>query len=188
MTQDIKAQLSDSYGNVGNVYSYTVEEYANYLMDHANSYSSKEVAIAKAMMTYGYYAQEYFDYQTNRLPSRINELENVNLDSYAYRLIDNNDALNFVGARLVLTSKPGLKLYFKGDVSFKGYTTTKEEGLSVITVLDIENMEQIYTFSMDDFLLKYGIFSYGKKAMETDNEALIHLIQAMYAYQKSLLA
>lgn len=189
-TDPIQAQVHYDNGECGPVYTYTVEDYAKYLLANSNKYSAQAVNIAKNMMTYGRYAQEYFGYHTNALPSVVNPLEDINLDAYTYQLVDNNKDVDFVGARLILTTRPGLKLYFKGDASFKvnqeAAYCTKEGNYTVVTIYDIYNMKEMFNIDTDNFHLSYGIFSYGKQALQTLNTSLKNLIKAMDLYNRSI--
>ena len=52
MTQDIKAQMFDGNGNYGKEYTYTVRDYAQYLIDHVDLYQNA-YPFAVAMLNYG---------------------------------------------------------------------------------------------------------------------------------------
>lgn len=185
MTSIIVSKLVDGQGNVLVEDTYSVDSYVQTIVNNSSKYTSEQVNIVKTMSTYGYYAQQYFDYQVDRLPSVVNPLEEVDFSEYAYTLNNTSD-LVFVGARLVLTSKPGLKLYFIGDAQFmvngEVVPTSLEGKYRVITISDIDNMKEMYLISAPDFDLSYGMFSYAYQASQKDNVELINLLKAMYAY------
>lgn len=74
MTSDIKAQMIGNNGEkTGNVYTYTVKEYADYILSHTSAagsnYGSATVQLVKGMLNYGGAAQKYFGYKTDQLAS-----------------------------------------------------------------------------------------------------------------------
>ncbi|MBQ0064798.1 MAG: hypothetical protein KBT48_03470 [Firmicutes bacterium] len=186
MAENIYAQMHYSNDVTGEEYVYSVEEYANYLFEHESEYSERDISIAKTMLTYGKYSQDYFDYKVENEPKDINVLQDVDFNSYAYQLNDQNDSIDFIGARLILTSKPGLKLYFTGNITSNEYTVSKEGNYTVVTITNIDDMSKMYEINDNNFSLKYSIFSYGKQAMNTSNTSLKNLMNAMYAYDQAL--
>ena len=60
MSSEIIAQLVDG-DRKGNEYTYSVREYAEYVLDPAHGYDDKIVALVKAMIDYGTAAQIYFN-------------------------------------------------------------------------------------------------------------------------------
>ncbi|MDO4466303.1 MAG: GH25 family lysozyme [Bacillota bacterium] len=190
MTDTIQAQLTFSEGTSA-LYSYSVEEYANYILNNTDKFDSKTTSIAKAMLTYGKYTQVYFGYRADHTPTCINSLNEYNLENWKYVLDDSNDKVDFVGCRLVLKSKPSLKLYFLGNADFivdgASVSTNIEGKYTVITISDITDLSHMYTIQTDSFSLKYSVLSYGYEASNT-NDSLHNLIAAMYAYYQSLQA
>lgn len=74
MTSDIKAQMIGNNGEkTGNVYTYTVKEYADYILSHTSAagsnYGSATVQLVKGMLNYGGATQKYFGYKTDQLAS-----------------------------------------------------------------------------------------------------------------------
>ena len=74
MTSDIKAQMIGNDGEKkGKVYTYTVKEYADYILSHTSAegsnYGSATVQLVKGMLNYGGAAQKYFGYKTDQLAS-----------------------------------------------------------------------------------------------------------------------
>ena len=52
--------MFDGSGNSGKEYSYSVKDYAEYILENADSYSAETVILVKAMLNYGGYSQEHF--------------------------------------------------------------------------------------------------------------------------------
>ena len=77
MTQDIKAQMFDGNGKCGKEYTYTVRDYAHYLIDHVDLYQDA-YPFAVAMLNYGACSQKYFNKAVDELANKYlndNELE-----------------------------------------------------------------------------------------------------------------
>ena len=74
MTSDIKAQMIGNNGEKkGKVYTYTVKEYADYILSHTSAeesdISKATIQLVKGMLNYGGAAQKYFGYKTDKLAS-----------------------------------------------------------------------------------------------------------------------
>ena len=74
MTSDIKAQMMGNNGEkTGKVYTYTVKEYADYILSHMSAeesdISKATIQLVKGMLNYGGAAQKYFGYKTDKLAS-----------------------------------------------------------------------------------------------------------------------
>ena len=74
MTEDIKAQMIGNNGEKkGKVYTYTVKEYADYILSHTSAegsdISKATIQLVKGMLNYGGAAQKYFGYKTDKLAS-----------------------------------------------------------------------------------------------------------------------
>ena len=74
MTSDIKAQMIGNNGEkTGKVYTYTVKEYADYILSHMSADESltsrATIQLVKGMLNYGGAAQKYFGYKTDKLAS-----------------------------------------------------------------------------------------------------------------------
>ena len=74
MTSDIKAQMIGNNGEKkGTVHTYTVKEYADYILSHMSAeesdISKATIQLVKGMLNYGGAAQKYFGYKTDKLAS-----------------------------------------------------------------------------------------------------------------------
>ena len=74
MTSDIQAQMIGNNGEKkGTVYTYTVKEYADYILSHMSAdegdVSKATIQLVKGMLNYGGAAQKYFGYKTDKLAS-----------------------------------------------------------------------------------------------------------------------
>ncbi len=74
MTSDIQAQMIGNNGEKkGTMYTYTVKEYADYILSHMSAeesdISKATIQLVKGMLNYGGAAQKYFGYKTDKLAS-----------------------------------------------------------------------------------------------------------------------
>ncbi|MDO4466425.1 MAG: InlB B-repeat-containing protein [Bacillota bacterium] len=190
LTDSIQFQVMSSQNQaLGQAYTISLQDYLEKIIRDYGNTSYAEYA--KTLLTYGYYAQSYFDYHTDNLPTQINVVEEIDLSDYAYNQ-EKVDGMDFVGARLVLKTKPGLKLYFltndeleKNNIinlENERVSISKEGKYFVVLIEDIEDMTKTYRIVKDNYKLEYSMYSYAQKATETDNENLKNLMYAMYAY------
>ena len=59
MTRDIKAQMFDGNGNCGKKYTYTVRDYAQYIIENGSLYV-EAIPFVLTMLDYGACSQKYF--------------------------------------------------------------------------------------------------------------------------------
>ena len=120
MTQDIKAQMFDGNGNGGKEYTYTVREYAEYIINNGSLYV-EAIPFVIAMLNYGACSQKYFN-------KEVDELANKYLDDYDKEIPDRfdgyidrfvvekaeNDVLGrFAGLSMVLKSETTLNIFYE---------------------------------------------------------------------------
>lgn len=212
MTQEIKAQMFDGSGNSSKEYSYTVRDYAEFIIDNPTKYSSGDVEFAKAMLNYGACAQTYWNVETadlanknlNEADRQIAALSATDLEGYK-KSATSNELGTFEGFSLVLKSETTLKAYFKPANGVNVNNLTFTAGGNTVTpassgkyyVLSVENikawdLDEDYTFTASDgnatlkfscSALSYGYSVLNKSEYNTD-ESLVQLISALYAYQQ----
>ena len=120
MTQDIKAQMFDGNGNVGKEYTYTVRDYAQYLIDHVDLYQDA-YPFAVAMLNYGACSQKYFNKAVDELANKYlndDELEIPDrfegyIDNYVATKAENGVLGQFAGLSMVLKSETTLNLFYE---------------------------------------------------------------------------
>ena len=124
MASDITAQIVDG-DTKGTKYTYSVREYAKYILDNSNDYSVEIVNLVKAMLNYGSAAQEYFgvgdtlansdldtDYDAVDWVSAGDIDKPYDFDKYNRYL---PEGVTFEGVTLSLKSETTLSLYFKSE-------------------------------------------------------------------------
>ena len=149
MTDTITAQFYLADGTaVGSTYSYTVREYANYILTH-DSYAQKAKDVAKAMLNYGACSQKYFNYHTDSLANSVLP------ENERFNQISSPDAIGIktpgegcltpVKVSLSLKSTVTLKLYFNSEdaegkifkSNGKTLETVKSGGYTVVIIDNI---------------------------------------------------
>lgn len=125
MTGTITAQLFDGNGvALTEGREYTVYDNASYIINHASSNTAYEAAVplAKALLNYGGYAQEYFGYHTGALANKDlsvdeKEVSDVSVDTLSGFMKTtrptNGGIGTFCGASLSLKSETALNFYFE---------------------------------------------------------------------------
>ena len=170
MTQDIKAQMFDGNGKCGKEYTYTVRDYAQYLIDHVDLYQDA-YPFAVAMLNYGACSQKYFNKAVDELANKYlndDELEIPDrfegyIDNYVATKAENGVLGKFAGLSMVLKSETTLNLFYEPkegvDVSKltfsidgKEITPVKREQYYILSLKNIRANElgNLKTFTVTD--------------------------------------
>lgn len=200
MSDDIKAQVV-AFGYESEVFSYSVVEYADFLIKEAaegNAQYVDAVPLVKSMLNYGANAQIYFEYETDNLANKIlaeedRVLTDVSLSAYRPVNIGSEAGIRHYGTSLTLKSETVINVYFViedeenipdfyvNDVAVK---PVKVDNLYRIRIEGIvaQNLDNEYVVTVGGLQVKYSAFSYGYSAMYTSNETLKNVIRALCAY------
>ena len=132
---------------VGNEYSYTVKEYANYILTH-DSYAQDIKNIVKTMLNYGAETQKQFNYNTSTLANSVLPDSEQTVAIRDESTIDTVDNLTVYKepamVSLVLNTTISLKLYFQ---------TADVEGLTIKqgnTILDTTTSGKFTVVKIND--------------------------------------
>ena len=120
MTQDIKAQMFDGNGNCGKEYTYTVRDYAQYIIKNYSSYVDA-YPFAVAMLNYGASSQKYFNKAVDDLANKnlssydqeIPNLFNGYINGFVAKKAENGVLGQFAGLSMVLKSETTLNLFYE---------------------------------------------------------------------------
>ena len=202
MTSEIKAQMIDGDQH-GTEYTYSVKEYADYLLEHADEREdlARAVPLVKAMLNYGAYSQVYFDKNPSALANadleeREKILDNVTIDIADPVIGELPDGTTFVGASLSLKSETTLSLYFKSGeklaFSCDGYTvekaTSADYQIARIRGIKAKHIGDILTLKINGSeAISYSPLNYCKNMLDggTTNEKLINVVKALYFYRQA---
>ena len=205
MTSDITAQIIDGEKH-GELYTYSVKKYADYLIAHAeeNEEWAKAVPLVKALLNYGTYTQIYFDKNPGKLANvglteEEKALGEVTVNVSDYDVSGLPAGVTFAGASLSLKSETTLSFYFKSDSTF----TFSCDGYKVETVKNgeyqVARIRGIKSAHIGDMLtlkvngikaVTYSPLNYIKEALNggTDDVNLQNAVKALYLYWQAAQA
>ena len=205
---DITAQIIDGEDH-GDSYTYSVKEYADYLLENANDKGTDEQKayyaakpLVEKMLQYGEYARAYFDDET------LNSITDVEIPSdfegYSASLPDND---TFAGATLSLKSETTLSLYIKKDstisyafcedenINARTVETAASGGYQIIRIGNIAANELQYQYTVhfrigndpNTYYVKYKPMAYCYKVVNDGKSdgKLINLAKALYQYSQA---
>ena len=191
MTQDIKAQMFDGNGKCGKEYTYTVRDYAQYLIDHVDLYQDA-YPFAVAMLNYGACSQKYFNKAVDELANKYlndDELEIPDrfegyIDNFVANKAENKVLGQFAGFSMVLKSETTLNIFYEPkegiDVSKLTFSVDGKEITPVkrgqYYILSLENiraneLENSKTFTVTD----------GTNTLSGDYCAMMYCYQVLHA-------
>ena len=171
MTDEMDVQLFAGDIEVSEKFTYSVKAYADTIIADEATYGSAAVAVAKAMLNYGGYAQVYFAYDpTNLANADLTDAEKDLSSVIAETIADYmrgeqaNDAIGRIaGSNLSLKSATTLMLYFEladgVDVStltfqVNGATVEAVEagGYYLVSIENIaaHDLDTVYTITVSD--------------------------------------
>ena len=187
MTQDIKAQMFDGNGKCGKEYTYTVRDYAQYLIDHVDLYQDA-YPFAVAMLNYGACSQKYFNKAVDELANKYlndDELEIPDrfegyIDNFVANKAENKVLGQFTGLSMVLKSETTLNIFYEPkegiDVSKLNFIVDGKEITPV-------KRGQYYILSLEN--IKANELGNSKKFTVTDGTNTLSgdYCAMMYCYQ-----
>ena len=185
---DIKAQMFND-GKAGTEYTYSVREYANYLLDHLEVLEYKKAEnLVRAMLAYGENAEYFFGKTAEEpadidliIPEYTSTVHNT-LPSYAV----------FEGATLSLKSETTLSLYFNSeqalDLTCDGHTVETAHGgnryvirIRNIAAADLNKPLTVKVNGAD--AITYSPLTYCYQVQQTSDDAkLVNTVKALYRY------
>ncbi len=198
MTSQIKAQLIDG-DLTGTEYTYSVKEYADYLIERADEREdlAKAAPLVKAMLNYGANSQLFFDKNPGALANAGLTDDEKSLGTPEISITDPvvnvPEGVTFEGATLSLKSETTLSLYFKSSdtltFSCDGYTVEKATSgdyqIARIRGIKAKHIGDILTLIINgNESVSYSPLNYCKNVLEDDttDENLQNVVMALYAY------
>lgn len=182
----------------GDEFTYSVKEYADYILAHSEEYSWA-VRVVKAMLNYGAAAEKYFTGGT-QMEFTKPEVSADDLAQYDFTVTDNDSEIDYDGQVISLKNKVTAKLYFSGKEFATGDFTVKQNGKAVassrlaigsdangtyLAVSDISANEMGDAFEVTVggvTIANYSVFSYVLATLDSENEALSDVVAALYEY------
>ena len=169
MTQDIKAQMFDGNGNCGKEYTYTVRDYAQYIIENGSLYV-EAIPFVVTMLDYGACSQKYFKVAVDDLANKesnpsndISGMDSDYMDDFAAKKAEDDVLGQFAGFSMVLKSETTLNIFYEPkegiDVSKLTFSVDGKEITPVkrgqYYILSLENiraneLENSKTFTVTD--------------------------------------
>ena len=202
MSDEITAVMYND-GVAGTAYTYSVKEYANKILADSTTYA-KEIPLVQAMLNYGTYAQEYFDYNTDNLANGGTYLGNTalstitvdSLATYTQNTVAGNESVKLTYASLVLESKTALRLYLNvaDGVTVEGLKQSKYG--SYVEKADIlpQDLSKDVTINVSygdsqNATITYNCMAYCYNVLKNStNDALKNVVSALCLYSQSATA
>lgn len=198
MTSEIKAQMIDG-DLTGTEYTYSVKEYADYLIEHADEREDLAAALplVKAMLNYGANSQLYFDKNPGALANAGLTDDEKALGTPEISITDPvvnvPEGVTFEGATLSLKSETSLSLYFTSsdtlEFSCDGYTVEKAASgdyqIARIRGIKAKHIGDIMALKINgNEAISYSPLNYCKNVLDDDttDENLQNVVKALYAY------
>ncbi len=195
-------------GTCTEIDAYSVKEYADVILTNAenNSEYEKVQPLVKAMLNYGAYAQEYFQYDDSALANadfREEEKKvdlDVSLEDEKAFFDGETEGLSYIGSSLILQSETSIRHYFSisqehsiTDYTFRlgeeVLTPIEKKGYYYVEIPDIASgdLDTKYTLTVGNFHLTYSGLSYVHSVLksETVTDSLVRLVKALYWYNQA---
>ena len=211
MMDRVKVQVVVA-GEVIAEYDYSIADYAAVIIANAEGkYSAESIALVKAMLNYGAYAQKNFDYNAENLANaqlaeNEKSLSSVTVDTFETSRASGMivDGLGtFAGSSLVLKSETTLKVYFEPaegvtaeDLTFtvdgEEVTATTSGKYLVISITDIkaQELDKVFAVKVTDEshegTFNACVFAYCYSVLSDTtgrfSEELKDVVKALYLY------
>lgn len=181
MTSDIQAQMIGNNGEKkGTVHTYTVKEYADYILSHMSAeesdISKATIQLVKGMLNYGGAAQKYFGYKTDKLASdgltltgtMFNDtsiINNITNEANKASVTCDNAKVTFKSAYLSLNSTTDLCV----SVQFADDVTVKEDMFAIWCNTDQISKDQYEVTKVNEENC-YKITLHGMKASQLNEK------------------
>jgi len=184
MQTEITAQMVLGDGSKGTLYTYTIEEYANYILDSENGYDGVTIALVNAMLNYGDYAKAYFAGETLAGTEAMTEVTAEVLKKFEkYVMRDFTDI--YYGSSLLLKSETILRHYFTEEV--EGSTQKGELYYIDIPNIAAHRLHKDVIMDVGEIQIIYSPLSYAYEVLSSEavEDNLKNLMQAMYLYNEA---
>ena len=169
MTVPIVAKLLNGSDEVISRYVYTMKEYAEYIIEN-DGYLPAEKAVAQAMLTYGGYAQLYFEHRVTELANEVYSADISTADvSGVAKMSITGDKGSYKGASLMLKSQTAVRLNFSTQVD----GSVPREGSAYYYVeypVDAVNLGTPGDHVIGETTFTFSVLSFAKTVIEGSSE------------------
>ena len=173
--------------------TYSVKDYIDYVKeDTTGAYDQVEEMIVN-LETFSNSANTYFGGAEEVEKVTENVVEKADLATYKASASGSDENVTLIGATLVLESKTSINVYFTATddstvctVNGESVVATKVDGEENLYVISVEVVAQdlsvMQEFVIGGYTINYSAFSYIEAAVDTANNGLYNVLQALYDY------
>lgn len=178
--------------------TYSVRQYADYILDEANGYDDVTRELVRQMLGYGSASQIYFDYNTDNLADAgiaITAATVPDAES-GVNVTGSLSGVRFYGASLVYKNRIALRFYFMAEnidgLSFRigdsVYKPISKDGLYYVQIENIlpqelsHNVEVTVSDGTDSLKVSYAPLDYIIRMYSKGSDNTKTLVQALYGY------
>ncbi len=173
--------------------TYSVKDYIDYVKEDTTGNYDQVEAMITDLETFSQSANTYFSGADEVEKVTENVVASSDLEVYKASVSGQDDSVKLIGATLVLESKTSINVYFTANdnqtvctVNGQSVTATKVDGEEDLYVVSVEVVAQdlgvMQEFVIGGYTLSYSAFSYIETAIDTANNGLYNLLQALYDY------
>ncbi len=190
MQTEIGAQMVLGDGTKGMPYTYTVKEYADYILNPESGYDETTITLVKAMLAYGDYASAYFNGEILAATDTLNTVTAEALKAFEGVVRNGTDETEgiYYGSSLLLKTEVILRHYFTEEVA----GSVQKGSLYYIDIPNIaaHKLHMNTETDVNGMIIIYSPLSYAYKVLssETTDESLKNLVKAMYLYNQAAVA
>ncbi len=192
MTTQITAQICNGRQQ-GELYTFTVAEYADYILANTEKYSPETAALAQALLNYGTHAKAYFDGETLEATEEMNRVTADTLaDAVPTISGELPEGITYYGSSLLLESGTVVRHYFRvadsADVSAYGFTGNKGK----YYYMDQEAVPGTVNQNcvIGGYVLSYDSMCYVRSVLASADapDNLKQVVTALYLYNQAAIA
>lgn len=199
-------------GKSGKTYSYSVKQYAEYLLSHTNDNAEykKAESLVKALMCYCTWTQDYFgmddsidqNYRNNDAVASVTAQELKAAAPASKIVLDQIPGVTYEGATISLMSETTLSLYFSSSEKLtfscdhgNKLETVKVDDYQVVRIRGIAASDLDEVFEVKVFcggkegMVRYSVLNYISNVVSrkrsNPNEPLLNVVKSLYLYYKA---
>lgn len=204
VAKTVKAQLFVDGEAVTEEYEYSVKAYCETVINAAaGTYSDELIALATALLDYGYASDNYFNGATNEFKGDLSAVTATELSAYAATKENElPDGVNVTELSLVLEAETSLKVFFTAtdldglEITVDGVAVTAvATGRTNEYCITIENISakalgNAYAIAIGEYMMNVSALTYAYSALNYGGAStgIVNVAKALYLYNQAAVA